>query len=292
MVSTPLLNKAHSKAEQLKAIVSFAQTIASTILHGYHKRKRAGVGSDFWQFRNLIDGEDHTHIDWRKSARSDNYFIREHELESSRKICFGLKATQSMTQCAVSSNTTKHLRGILIVAALSYLLKNSQDLFVAVGSDPSFKQSNAHIETLVSDLIELQDKEFDSKQFETSLALLSSKSKTTFIVSDFFEDLDNLETSLKKLGSNIVLIQIIDRSELEFPFKGALKFEALDNLEGQEFLKVESIKDTYLEAFDHHQEQLQKLAKRYNAIFMQHVSDEDIVPFLFEVIERMNDHGV
>lgn len=292
MIHHPLLNLAHSHAEQLKAILSFANSTASTIMHGYHKKKQAGMGSDFWQFKGAIDHTQASQIDWRQSAKTDTLYIKEHELESSRKISFALFSKQSMTRPHNKHSETKYHRAILIIACLSFLFKNSQDLFTAIGSDPVFKHSNSHIETLVSDLLQNQENNFSEQEFYKKLFALSDKSKIVFMIGDFFEDLDRLEKRLNQLGKKAVLIQTIHPEELDFPFKGAVEFETIDEHGAKEFLKTEKIRESYLSLFDEHQERLKTITKRNKALFVQHNTQDDLVPFLFELIERMNDYGV
>ncbi|MEO0451746.1 MAG: DUF58 domain-containing protein, partial [Pseudomonadota bacterium] len=63
------------------------QAAAADLVHpGAAGRKRAGSGEQFWQYRRYAQTDAADRIDWRRSARGDEYFVRETELETARTI--------------------------------------------------------------------------------------------------------------------------------------------------------------------------------------------------------------
>ncbi len=55
-------------------------------MHGVHGRRRAGPGENFWQFRPFASGEPANRIDWRRSARGAQAFVREREWEAAQTL--------------------------------------------------------------------------------------------------------------------------------------------------------------------------------------------------------------
>src|SRR3982750_329389 len=82
--------KATGEARSLSATVPRltleARRVAATIIHGLHGRRRAGTGENFWQFRRFVSGEPAARVDWRRSARDDNLYVREREWEAAHTV--------------------------------------------------------------------------------------------------------------------------------------------------------------------------------------------------------------
>ncbi|MEO9527065.1 MAG: DUF58 domain-containing protein, partial [Roseibium sp.] len=64
-----VIGEARSVADALPALLVEASHVASSIIAGWHGRRRAGPGESFWQFRPFNMGEPAKRIDWRRSAR-------------------------------------------------------------------------------------------------------------------------------------------------------------------------------------------------------------------------------
>src|SRR5205823_14024876 len=73
-------------AATMPRLVLEARRVAATVIHGLHGRRRAGSGENFWQFRRFVSGEEARRIDWRRSARDDNLYVREREWEAAHTI--------------------------------------------------------------------------------------------------------------------------------------------------------------------------------------------------------------
>ncbi|MEL7449220.1 MAG: DUF58 domain-containing protein [Pseudomonadota bacterium] len=82
------------------------------------RRPRAGLGTEFLDFREYRPGDDFRHIDWRASARSPRPVVRRHieETRSDWMVC--LDASASMG--AADQGCWRH--GALLAAAYSHVL--------------------------------------------------------------------------------------------------------------------------------------------------------------------------
>ena len=63
-----------------------ANKIAESIWTGLHSRKKVGPGESFWQFRKYEHGDPAQLIDWRRTAKTNEIFIQERELETVQNI--------------------------------------------------------------------------------------------------------------------------------------------------------------------------------------------------------------
>src|SRR5436189_5216594 len=73
-------------AATMPRLILEARRVAATIIHGLHGRRRAGTGESFWQFRRFTSGESASKVDWRRSARDDHLYVREHEWEAAHTV--------------------------------------------------------------------------------------------------------------------------------------------------------------------------------------------------------------
>src|ERR1700760_4101353 len=71
------------------------QTIAG-FMAGINKSKVKGPGMEFSQYRSYQPGDDLRWLDWKRYARSDRYYIRESEIETSISVRFLIDASKSM----------------------------------------------------------------------------------------------------------------------------------------------------------------------------------------------------
>ena len=78
--------QARSLAETMPRLILESRRIAATVIHGLHGRKRAGPGENFWQYRRFVSGEPARRVDWRRSARDDNLYVREQEWEAAHRV--------------------------------------------------------------------------------------------------------------------------------------------------------------------------------------------------------------
>ena len=97
------------------------------------------------------------------------------------------------------------------------------------------------------------------------------------IASDFLDDLQPLLAAVEQLrlsGHDVVLLQVLDRDEVTFPFTGNIKFEDLELTTTTE-LETSSVRKEYLEVFEKAQDELASRSRNLGAGFQCVVSDED-----------------
>ena len=68
---------ARALATVMPRLILESRRISATVIHGLHGRRRAGSGENFWQFRRYVTGEEARRVDWRRSARGDELYLRE-----------------------------------------------------------------------------------------------------------------------------------------------------------------------------------------------------------------------
>ena len=119
---TLLRRDAQVEASRFPALLARAQHLAGTMLLGDHGRRRAGTGDDFWQYRPVRPGDSVRSIDWRRSARGDEQFVREREWQIAQSVMLWVDTGASMRFSSHQDLPTKGDRARLISLAASILL--------------------------------------------------------------------------------------------------------------------------------------------------------------------------
>src|ERR1700729_1137182 len=106
-------------AATIPRLILEARRVAATIIHGLHGRRRAGSGENFWQYRRFVSGEAAGRVDWRRSARDDHLYVREHEWEAAHTVWIWPDRSSSMVFKSPLANDTKLDRALVMALALS-----------------------------------------------------------------------------------------------------------------------------------------------------------------------------
>src|SRR5436189_1106952 len=109
-------------AAVMPRLILESRKIAATVIHGLHGRRRAGSGENFWQFRRFVSGEEARRIDWRRSARDDNLYVREREWEAAHTIWLWPDRSLSMAFSSKLARESKLDRTLTIAFALAEIL--------------------------------------------------------------------------------------------------------------------------------------------------------------------------
>src|SRR3984957_5983316 len=116
------VGESQALAASMPRLVLEARRIAATIIHGLHGRRRAGSGEHFWEYRRFISGEPAARIDWRRSARDDNLYVREQEWEAAHTVWIWPDRSPSMIFRSPLAKETKLDRALIMGLALAGVL--------------------------------------------------------------------------------------------------------------------------------------------------------------------------
>ena len=80
----------------IKDLSLAARQTIDGFMAGINRSKVKGVGLEFSQYRSYQPGDDLRWLDWKRYARSDRYYIRESEIETSISVRLLVDASRSM----------------------------------------------------------------------------------------------------------------------------------------------------------------------------------------------------
>ena len=124
---------AQALADRLPDLLIEAMRVSNTLVHGIHGRRRSGPGETFWQFRHYEQTDDAALIDWRRSASSDQYFVREREWEAAHTFWLWANLSPSMSFKSHLATTFKRDRALVMLLAAAELLVRSGERVAYLG---------------------------------------------------------------------------------------------------------------------------------------------------------------
>jgi uncharacterized protein (DUF58 family) len=198
-----------------------ARRVAATIIHGLHGRRRAGTGENFWQFRRFMSGEPAARVDWRRSARDDNLYVREREWEAAHTIWLWPDRSPSMAFASRLARESKLDRTLTIAFALAEILVEAGE---RVGLPGLMRPtgSRAVIDRMADAIIH------DPAERTSLPAGFAPASLSEIVVlSDLWSPIEEIRSMLTQLSSNGSqghLVQIVDPAEETFPYSGRVEF--------------------------------------------------------------------
>jgi uncharacterized protein (DUF58 family) len=238
-------------------------------LAGAHKSPLAGFAVEFAGHREYVPGDDPRHIDWRLYFTRDRYFIKQYEMETNFVCHLVLDVSASMRYGQDGQQKLDYAAKMASTLGFSIIRQNDK-VSLATFDDRvrSFIQpsnSMAQIIRMTDHLDEIQPVEkTDMSACLTELAGRMQRREIVMIFSDFFTDLDRLESALQLLRFSqheVVLFQTLHHDELSFSFDGMVRFDGLE-VPDQLLTQTEDIRKAYLDEVAAHREQFDALCLR------------------------------
>ena len=209
-------------------------------ISGQHKSPFHGFNIEFAQYRDYTPGDDLRRLDWRVFARSDRHYIKQYEEESNVKVTFVVDASASMNYQGKAALSKFDYASTLVVA-LAMLLTRQQDPVGLVLFDeganttlpPDAKPSQVQV---IASLLEgcSPARRTDLGGLLRTITNRGKRRGLMVIVSDLLTDLDTVYDGLNRLrflGHEVMVMQVLDRDEMELPFDGPTIFT---DIEGDE----------------------------------------------------------
>ena len=209
-------------------------------ISGQHRSPFHGFNIEFAQYRDYTPGDDLRRLDWRVFARSDRHYIKQYEEESNVKVTFVVDASASMNYKG-SAPLSKFDYAATMVVSLAMLLTRQQDPVGLVLFDegvnrilpPDAKPSQVQV---MSNVLEgcTPGRKTDLGGLLRTITNQGRRRGLMVIVSDLLTDLEAVYDGLNRLrflGHEVLVMQVLDRDEMELPFDGPTIFT---DIEGDE----------------------------------------------------------
>lgn len=227
-----------------------AEHLAQTVAAGEHGRRRPGVGDDFWQFRPYTAGVDtQKSIDWRRSARADQLYVRTFEWKTAQSLALSVDASVNMHDRATPS---KWEVSAVLAAALAGAVVRAGERVGSLDHSVPLGYGYSQVARLIASFSKDNDTEI------ASAPKMLPKSKAV-IFSDFLANLTSTHNILEMAHDRQVsgvLVQVLNRDEVGFAFRGPVIFADPAGSVTHETQGAHDLRDKYL----------QRLAERFDLL--------------------------
>lgn len=214
------LARARMRAALVPDLLIEARRVVTTVIAGWHGRRKRGIGENFWQFRPYVEGEAVARIDWRRSARDDHTYVRDREWEAAHTVWLWADPSPSMLFKSRGATVSKESRALVLILALAELLSRGGERIAWPGLTDPFSARNG-AERLAAQLVHAVN--LPARPDLSTIRRFSD----IVIAGDFLDPVEETMAWLDVLARHGVrahLIEIADPAEESFPYAGRTEF--------------------------------------------------------------------
>lgn len=281
---------AHAEAigDGLPPLLIAAERVAATVAQGVHGRRRTGTGETFWQYRPHGEHDTASAIDWRRSARSDDLFIRETEWEASQSVWLWADRSPSMAYTSRRGGMPKARRAALLLLASAAALLRGGERVGLLGVDRRASGGRLALRRLAE---AFQESDHLSAEIPPAAAL--PRYGQALLFSDFLGPIERWEARFAQFAEQRVrglAVQILDPAEETLPFRGRARFEGME--EEGDFLaeRVETLRPDYLDRLAAHREALRRAARSAGWELLVHHTDRSAEQAMMAIYVALSRH--
>ena len=281
---------AEELAEGFPALLARASQLASSLSLGVHGSRRAGTGEEFWQYRPAATGDLLHQIDWRKSARTDEHYLRQREWQTSQSVTFWIDLSQSMLFRSRNIPDRKADRARLLGLALAILL-------IRAGERIGLLQDPEPARTGEAQLVRFSGMMLQNVKDDYGIPAGKGTSRWKLcrrLISDFLGGLDRLKMAFDKIAAQRVagyLVHILDPAEADFPFDGQRIFKSMNGGIKFETQRAAALRKEYKGRLETLRSALGEMAQMRGWRYLAHITSESPLPALLWLYVSLEDRN-
>ena len=244
--------------ERVARLRLVARTVVESVLQGRHRSAYKGFSLEFAQHREYSRGDELRHLDWKVFARSDRLFVKQFEEETNLRALLCLDASGSM-RFGGPGRESKSDCSRRLAAALAYLLLAQSDAVGLAVCDSDLRafvparSARSHWPNLLRVLAQAEPRGATRlPQVLHDLASRMGRRGLLLVVSDLFFSPAELAEALAHLHHQrheVILFQVLDPLEEEFPFRETMEFRSMEHPAQRVKLDAARARGLYLERF-------------------------------------------
>ncbi len=273
---------------QTAGLEFFARQVVEGFCSGIHRSPHKGVSVEFKQHRQYVAGDEIRHLDWRVYGKTDRFYIREFEEETNLRSTLLLDCSGSMgyagTSLAPQQSLTKLRYAQRLAACFAYLMLGQQDSVGIATFDDRLREivpnraTPSHLQTLAHVMERCRaGGDGDLGAILGTVTPKLGRRGLVVIISDCFADLTSLREGLAHLRHRrheVIVFQIWDRDELEFPFKQWTRFDCLEVDGVRQMLDPAHARADYMKNLERFRTGLQDVCNRTRIDLVPMITDE------------------
>lgn len=215
-----------------------ARSVVEGFVQGLHKSPFKGFNVEFAEYRSYVPGDPIKDIDWKVYARTDKYYIKEHEEETNLSGYLIIDTSGSM---GFKGDTplSKLDYSATLAASLAFLILKQQDSVGLVTFADGVrkiirpKSGLGHLKSLCTELEGTEPGGVtDIGETLDRVAETMRKRGLLIIFSDLMDSAETIIAKARQLRTRrheVLVFHILDRQELTFPFEDTILFRDLED---------------------------------------------------------------
>jgi uncharacterized protein (DUF58 family) len=290
--------------ERLNHLQVSARSVVEGATTGAHRSPLKGASVEFRQHRFYTPGDEPRRLDWRVLGRTDRPYIKEYDEETNLRCLLMLDASGSMAYGGAkgSSNPapgveagSKFEYAAKFVASLAYLMLGQTEsvglaLFGGRVQQWLVPRSGTAQLSRVIDLLERAGPrgESDPGKSMHDVADRLGRRSLVIAVSDFFTPVQRLREGLARLRHDrheTIVLQVLDRDEVEFPFRKWARFRGLEG-ERARLLEPALVRKNYLDNFRRHKRELEETCRALGVEYSSFVTEKPVIDSITTFLRR------
>lgn len=211
-----------------------ARVAVEGFISGLHRSLYQGFGSEFFQYRSYVPGDDLKYIDWKVYGKRDRFYTKVFQEETNMNCCLILDSSASMDYGGQRAACTKFRYACMVAACLAYLASRQGDnvglyaysdgLLTAV--PPGHRTGG--LQRILTELQRLEPRGV-AAHADTLSKLAENFRRRGLVVwlSDFVDIDEELPQLLKRFRfahHDCIALQCLDPDEIDLPFSRTTRF--------------------------------------------------------------------
>jgi len=265
--------------------ISNLQVLARFVVEGFcsglHTSPHKGFSVEFREHRQYVIGDEIRRLDWKVYGKTDRLYIREYEEETNLRATLLVDASGSMAYAG--KNISKYSYAVRLAACLSYLMLRQQDSVGLVTFDKKVREyipprsRPSHLRVLLDTLQQTKTGgETELAKVFHNLVPKIHRRGLLIILSDCFGSVPELLSALahfRHAHHEIIIFQIFDRDELEFPFRQWTRFDSLETDADKRLIDPVAVRAAYMESLEKFRSDLKNGCHRHRIDLVPVVTD-------------------
>ncbi len=218
----------------------FARMRKQGLAGGRHRSIQKGSSVEFAEHREYAPGDDPRYVDWKAFGKTDRMYLKEYEAETNLVCSLAVDVSESMEYRGRNAPLTKLEYAACLAAALALLVSRQRDSAGLYTFDDRVRDvvpPSANPDDLAQIAWTLEQpagrRRTSLQPALDELAERLPRRSIAIVASDLLGDATATLAGLRHLTHRrheVVVLHVLDPSEIDFPFERATRFRGLESL--------------------------------------------------------------
>jgi uncharacterized protein (DUF58 family) len=272
-----------------------ARKLVDGYLSGQHRSAGRGYSAEFAEHREYTPGDDLRYVDWKIYGRTDKVYLKQSEAETDLVCTLMVDASESMAYQSDPAALSKWEYAQCLALGLAHLVLHGHDrvsLFTACEKTCQLLPASNRPGMRAQLIHQLEQTGCRGKSSIGSslheLAGCLRQRSVVIVLSDLLDQVEAVLAGLKHLSyqrHQVIVLQLLDPAELDFPFARPARFQGLESM-GSVLVQPRGVRQAYLAAMKQFLQQIQAGCRNEQVDYLLVRTDQSPVLALKQLLAR------